>query len=463
MTNASADALVLFGATGDLARRKLWPALYRLSLSEQCVPLVVAVGLPGLGRAGFDKFVSTAVHDMCGPPDDTVMRRLLARACFVEGDATRHGTLEEVVRALRATARPVYFLGVPPPRTTATIAAMGAVRLPPGAVLVEKPFGRDLDSARLLNASLLKVFPADSVLRIDHYLGKEAVENLLAFRFCNPFLESVWDRRSISRVQITHCEVRGVDSRGSLYEEIGAVRDVVQSHLLQLVGIVAMERPADGTAEAFRERIADALARVRPVAAGHLVRGQYAGYRAEPGVAADSTVETFAALRLDLDAERWRGVPFLLRSGKGLAATAIEVVVDFVPSEHRLWFARQESRPARVRFRLGAHGGAVLTLNARGPGADPGPVPVDLGLDLRDVPAPHASGDSWEAYTHLLSDALQGRTGRFVSMRTVEESWRVVAPALDLRDAPLSYPRGSWGPRESAALLGEGGWCEPIP
>lgn len=463
MTNASADALVLFGATGDLARRKLWPALYRLSLSDQWVPPVVAVGLPGPGRAGFEKFVAAAVHDMCGPADGTVVRRLLAGTCFVEGDTTRRGTLEEVAEALRPAARPVYFLGVPPPRATATIATMGAVRLPPGSVLVEKPFGNDLDSARRLNASLLEVFSADSVLRIDHYLGKEAVENLLAFRFCNPFLESAWDRRTISRVQITHCEVRGVDGRGALYEGIGAVRDVVQSHLLQLVGIVAMERPADHTAEAFRERIADALAGVRPVAPGHLVRGQYAGYRAGAGVAADSTVETFAALRLDLDAERWRGVPFLLRSGKGLAATAIEVVVDFVPTEHRLWFARKEPGPARVRFRIGGDGGAVLTLNARGPGADPGPVPVDLRLDLADVPAADTSGGAWEAYTHLLSDALLGRTGRFVSMRTVEESWRVVAPALEVREAPLEYPRGSWGPRKSADLAGGEGWCVPLP
>ncbi|MEV7193108.1 glucose-6-phosphate dehydrogenase [Streptomyces sp. NPDC093510] len=460
MANASADALVLFGATGDLARRKLWPALYRLSVSEQCAPLIVAVGLPGPGRAGFEKFVSAAVDDMCGPADSAVVHRLLARTCFVEGDTTWRGTMEEVARALRDAARPVFFLGVPPSRATATIAAMGAVGLPSGAVLVEKPFGNDLDSARMLNESLLEVFAADAVLRIDHYLGKEAVENLLAFRFCNPFLESVWDRTSVSRVQITHCEVRGVDSRGSLYEGIGAVRDVVQSHLLQLVGIVAMERPADGTAGAFRERIADALAAVRPVAPGHLVRGQYAGYRSEAGVAADSTVETFAALRLDVDTERWRGVPFLLRSGKGLAATAIEVVVDFVPTEDRLWFTRQAPGPARVRFRLGSRGGAVLTLNARGPGVDAGPVPVDLDFDPRALPS---AGDEWEAYTHLLSDAIHGRTGRFVSMRTVEESWRVVAPALDLRDAPLEYPRGSWGPGKAAGLPGDGGWCAPLP
>ncbi|MET8686424.1 glucose-6-phosphate dehydrogenase [Streptomyces sp. NPDC004732] len=456
MTTASSDALVLFGATGDLARRKLWPALYRLSLSEQCAPLVVAVGLPGLGREGFEKFVASAVHDMCGPSDGTTVHRLLARTCYIEGDTEQHGTMADVALAVRAAERPVYFLGIPPPQATGTIATMGAVRLPPGSVLVEKPFGNDLDSARTLNESLLKVFSADSVLRMDHYLGKEAVENLLAFRFCNPFLESAWDRNSISRVQITHCEIRGVDNRGSLYEEIGAVRDVVQSHLLQLVGIVAMERPADGTAEAFRERIAQALARVRPVDPGQLVRGQYAGYRAEAGVAHDSTVETFAALRLDIDAERWRGVPFLLRSGKGLAATAIEVVVDFAPAEHRLWFTREDPGPGRLRFRLGSHGGAVLTVNARRPGADPGPMPVDLEFDLQ------AAGSSWEAYTHLLADAIQGRTGRFVSMRTVEESWRIVAPALDVREAPLGYPRGSWGPEKSAGLPGAGGWCAPL-
>ncbi|MFI1682737.1 glucose-6-phosphate dehydrogenase [Streptomyces sp. NPDC020607] len=458
MANASSDALVLFGATGDLARRKLWPALYRLSLpfSERCTPLIVAVGLPGLGREGFEKFVTSAVHGMCGPSDGVTVHGLLARTCYVEGDTTRRATMEDVAHALRTTDRPAYFLGVPPPLATGTIATMGAVGLPPGSVLVEKPFGNDLDSARALNDSLLKVFSAGSVLRMDHYLGKEAVENLLAFRFCNPFLASAWDRNTISRVQITHCESRGVDTRGSLYEEIGAVRDVVQSHLLQLVGIVAMDSPADGTAEAFRERIAQALARVRPVDPRQLVRGQYAGYRAEAGVAADSAVETFAALRLDIDTERWRGVPFLLRSGKGLAATAIEVVVDFVPAEHRLWFTREDPGPARLRFRLGGHGGAVLTVNARRPGADPGPMPVDLAFDLE------ASGPSWEAYTHLLADAIHGRTGRFVSMRTVEESWRIVAPALDVRDAPLPYARGSWGPEESAGLPGAGGWCAPL-
>ncbi|MEU6994389.1 glucose-6-phosphate dehydrogenase [Streptomyces sp. NPDC046465] len=456
MTTASSDALVLFGATGDLARRKLWPALYRLSLSEDCVPSIVAVGLPGLGRAGFETFVAQSVHDVCGPSDGRVVHRLLAGTRFVEGDTTRHGTIEEVARCLWSAVRPVYFLGVPPPRAAATIATMGSVGIPPGAVLVEKPFGKDLDSARVLNDSLLKVFSAESVLRIDHYLGKEAVENLLAFRFCNPFPETAWGRETISRVQITHCEVRGVDSRGSLYEQIGAVRDVVQSHLLQLLGIVAMRRPVDGTAQAFREEIARTLAAVRPVDPGQLVRGQYAGYRAEEGVAADSTVETFAALRLDIDVDRWRGVPFLLRSGKGLAATAIEVVVDFVPTAHRLWFTREDPGPARIRFRLGSRGGTVLTLNARRPGADPGPMAVDLDFDLQ------ASGDSWEAYTHLLSDALHGRTGRFVSMDAVEESWRIVAPALDRPEAPLRYPRGSWGPAASDRLPGDGGWCAPL-
>ncbi len=459
------DALVLFGASGDLARKKLYPALYQLETRGRLAGLRVV----GVARSQWgDEALRGYVHDsltLSGKPIDTeVWGRLSERLSMVSGEYTEAATYERLASTLGAECvRPVFYLAIPPSVFPAVVDGLASVDLAGerGRVVVEKPFGRDLESAKALNAALHAHFPERSIFRIDHYLGKESVENLLVFRFANSFLEPIWNRNYVDNVQVTMAEQFGVEGRGSFYDSVGAIRDVVQNHLLQVVALLAMEPPLGADAEHLRDETTKVLAAMKTVDCKHLLRGQYVDYRDEPGVKPTSQTETFAALHLEIDSWRWAGVPFYVRAGKALTASAVEAVVE-LRQPPRMLFRGRDSDAAganMIRFRLGAHDGVTMTVQAKEPGSAATSRSIDLAVDFE-----HALGTRREAYDRLLDDALKGDARRFARVDGVEEAWRIVQPALDDPGPVAFYERGSWGPTEADSIFRNEGdtWHPPL-
>ena len=460
MTLSRSDALVLFGVTGDLAHKMTIPALYAMVKRGELKVPVIGVAFPKLSLAQLHKRITDSIKRSGGIDDQRAYRHLLSLFKYVSGDYRDPGTFTAIKKELGVATRPAYYLAIPPALFETVIKGLGAANLADHArVIVEKPFGRDLASARELNQVARSEFPEDSIFRIDHYLGKEAIMNILYFRFANSFLEPIWNRNFVASVQITLSEDFGVKDRGAFYETAGCLRDVIQNHLFQVVALLAMEPPADRDYGAVQTEKAKIFEAMRPLEADDVVRGQYAGYRREPGVARNSDVETFCALRLFIDSWRWEGVPWYLRSGKYLADTATEIVVELKPPPQRLFAdsAPETGRANYLRFRLSPTAAIALAARVKLAGKEFVGNQRELYL-LEETPKQELP------YERLLGDAMNGDGALFTREDAVEAAWAVVDPVLKTHHRVRPYKRGSWGPKEADVVIASDGfWHNPKP
>ena len=458
MSDTRSDALVVFGVTGDLAYKMIFPALFALVKSGALDVPVVGVAAPAWTKAQLNQRVEDSIARSGGADDRTALSRLLELLTYISGDYKDAATFTAIKKALGAASHPAHYLAIPPALFETVIKGLGAAGLTENArVVVEKPFGRDLASALELNSVARSVYSEDAIFRIDHFLGKEAIMNILYFRFANSFLEPIWNRNYVASIQVTLAEDFGIKGRGGFYETAGCLRDVIQNHLFQIVALLAMEPPAGRDYGAVQSEKAKVFQAMRPLAAGDVVRGQYVGYQDEPDVAKDSDVETFCALRLFIDSWRWEGVPFYLRSGKYLAQTNTEVLVELKPPPQPLF---ADSAPTTGRgnyFRFQLSPKSVIAVAARVKRVGKEYVGEQRELSLSDE---HVGEPS--AYARLLGDAMAGDRALFTREDAVEAAWAVVDPILEAHPRAILYERGGWGPEQADALIkAGGGWDNP--
>jgi glucose-6-phosphate 1-dehydrogenase len=458
MITSRSDALVVFGVTGDLAHKMIFPALYAMAKSGTLKVPVIGVAFPKWSLARLRNRVTDSIKRSGRIDDRRALQHLLSLFKYVSGDYKDPATFTAIKKELGNARHPAHYLAIPPSLFETVIKGLGAAKLAENArVIVEKPFGRDLASARELNLVARSVFPEDSIFRIDHFLGKEAIMNILYFRFANSFLEPIWNRNYVASVQVTLSEDFGVGDRGAFYETAGCLRDVIQNHLFQVVALLAMEPPADRDFGAVHNEKTKVFQAMRPLKSNDLVRGQYAGYRKEPNVAKNSDVETFCALRLFIDSWRWEGVPWYLRSGKYLADTATEFLVELKPPPQRLFAdsAPTTGRANYLRFRLSPSSAIALAARVKLPGKE-------FVGDQRELYLVEEQPGEETPYERLLGDAMAGDGALFTREDAVEAAWAVVDSVLKTHNRARPYKRHSWGPKQADALIGsDGDWRNP--
>ncbi len=456
MPDIHSDALVFFGATGDLAYKQIFPALQAMTRRGNLdMPIIGVAGRPWTS----DQLREHARQSLTehGGVNEAAFQKLSAHLQYLSGDYNKPETYTHLREALGGAQHPLYYLAIPPSMFAPVVEGLGKSGSASGArVVIEKPFGRDLKSARELNQIIGSVFAETDIFRIDHYLGKEPAQNILYFRFANSFLEPIWNRNYIDCVQITMAENFGVQGRGKFYEEAGAIRDVIQNHMLQVASLIAMEPPNAHDSESVRDAKSQIFKAMRPLDTADVVRGQFRGYRQEDGVAPDSQVETFAAVKLYIDNWRWANVPFYIRAGKNLPVTCTEVLVELKEPPHTV-FDEKGSAHNHVRFRMSPEVLVAISARSKVPGS---------GMKGEDVElvARHNALDEMAPYERLLGDAMRGNPALFVREDAVEAAWSIVDPILDTQTPIYEYAPQTWGPGEADQIIaGNGGWHNPTP
>ncbi|MGB7684987.1 MAG: glucose-6-phosphate dehydrogenase [Solirubrobacterales bacterium] len=455
--DASADVLAIFGISGDLAKKMTFRALYRLEARGKLHCPIVGVAIDEWDDEKLRAHARDAIGATVADPDEDVFSRLAARLTYVQGDYADADTFERVGKALGECRRPVFYLEVPPSLFATVVNGLGKAGLTENAhVVIEKPFGHDLESARALNAELCEVLDEDQILRIDHYLGKEPVMDISYLRFANSVLEPVWNREHVSHVQMTIAENFGVEDRGRFYDAVGAMRDVIQNHALQVLALVGMGPPTGNHHDSIRDKKLEFFKATRSADPERYVRGQYEGFREIKDVASDSTTETFAAIELEVDNWRWSGVPFFIRTGKCMPVKSSEVTVAFKRPPRLGIGSSKTPEPNRMTIRIEPEPGARQRLYAKKAGEEAFDT-ADLEVLFEKVP-----GEDPEPYERLLGDAISGIHQLFTRQDAIEETWRVVQPLLDQPGPVHPYERGTWGPPEAADLTrGIAQWYEP--
>jgi glucose-6-phosphate 1-dehydrogenase len=460
VSGGRADALVVFGITGDLARRSTLPALYNLTEQGLLTCPLIGVGRRPVERDEFERLVTESVSSSEDGVDEKILADLVGRLQYISGDAEEGGMYEGLRAALSDSELPVFYLATPPQmfdEIAEELADAGLVG-ESSRLVVEKPFGTDLESARELNKKLTAIFPEERLFRIDHFLGKEPVQDIMYLRFANALFEPIWNREHVASIQITMAEDFGVEDRGSFYDPVGAIRDVLQNHLLQVLALVAMEPPS-GDDDAIPRRREDVFRAMPAVEPREAVRGQYAGYREVDGVKASSDTETFVACAFEIENWRWAGVPILVRAGKALPKTATEVVIRLQRVPQLEWGGHRLYSPGHddVVLRIGRHAGVSIFLRAKTPGKAVSQ-PVSLDLDFAEE-----LGEPPEPYERLLADALRGDQTLFPRWTVIEETWRIVQPLLDNAPPIELYEQGTWGPNSAHVIAAaHGGWRDPL-
>jgi glucose-6-phosphate 1-dehydrogenase len=452
-----ADVLVIFGITGDLAKKMTFRSLYRLERRKKLKCPIIGVARDKWSHDQLCDHARQSIIDSGEQLDEKVFDRLRARFSIVSGDYTDNATYAALAAAMAGQQQPVFYLEIPPSLFGRVVEGLAGAGLTARArVVVEKPFGHDLASARALNADLRKLLEEWQIMRIDHFLGKEPAMDILFLRFTNSIFEPLWNRERISSVQITMAETLGVEDRGNFYDPVGALRDVVQNHLLQILGLVASEPPVTSDADGLRDKRVEVFRAMPDADPAHYVRGQYDGYLSVPGVAAGSQTETYAALKLEIDNWRWSGVPFFIRAGKALTERATEVRVIFKRPPRVAFASNVTPDPDELVLRIDPKPGADLVVQAKKPGAQSTRT-VDLSLIFAEE-----LGEAPEPYERLLGDALRGDASLFTREDSVEETWRIVQPLLDAPPPVETYAQGSWGPAGADKLVaGHPSWRVP--
>ncbi len=454
-TPVEADVVVLFGATGDLAKKKLFPALYQMAFKGALDADVVGVASTKWNHEQFVANAFDAIRSHVAEVDEKILVELDAKLSLVVGNYEDPKVYQDLALALADKKAPVIYLAIPPSLFEQVTQGLAAVGLTDHCrLVVEKPFGRDLESAELLQEALERVLPEERIFRIDHYLGKESVEDILIFRFANSIWEPLWNRRYINSIQITMSEDFGIEGRGAFYDGVGAIRDVLQNHLLQVVSLIAMEPPSDLSSQFMEDEKIKVFRAIDPLKKEDVVRGQYVGYLDEPGVAPGSRTETYAAVKLFVNNWRWAGVPFYLRTGKYLTETTLEVVVEFKHPPQLLFTGSQETSPNILRFRLGKNDGVDIELLAKAPGDNLETLPVQLNVEFSA-----ALGERQEAYERLLRAAMSGDHLRFTRIDSVLESWRILENVIHDETQVYPYFKGTWGPEKVDDLIPQG-WID---